>query len=78
MNWIDKVAAIIRQNLKWSPASETMKAQIVDEAIAEFEAPAPEVPKPKEQEPITSRGESLAALRRRAHEWGGWESWRAK
>jgi hypothetical protein len=75
MNWIDKVAAIIRHNLKCSPASEAVKTQIVAEAIEQFvNPPAPEETK-KPDEPITSRGESLAALRLRARRWGEWEPW---
>jgi hypothetical protein len=76
MNWAAMVADRIRQNLKWSPASEAIKEQIVAEAIAEFEnPPAPEEKKPETNEPLV-RGEKLSALRERAHKWGGWESWK--
>jgi hypothetical protein len=76
MNWIDTVANRIRQNLKWSPASEAVKEQIVAEAIAEFEnPPALEEKKPEIDEALV-RGEKLSALRERAHKWGGWESWK--
>jgi hypothetical protein len=76
MSWVDVVADKIRKNLKWSPASETIKEQIVAEAIAEFENPhAPEEKKPETDEPLV-RGEKLSALRERAHRWGGWESWK--
>ena len=32
-------------------------------------------PTPVETEVLTSRGESLDELRRRAREWAGWEPW---
>jgi hypothetical protein len=28
-----------------------------------------------EEEPLPSKGERLSELRRRAHQWGGWEEW---
>lgn len=78
MSWKEKVARIIGHNLAASPISDAMKSQIVTEAIEAFDAPpAPEESKP-EDAPQTVRGESLAALRKRAHDWGGWESWQTK
>jgi hypothetical protein len=74
--WLDVVADKIRQNLKWSPASEAVKEQIVEEAIVGFDnPPAPEEKKPETDEPLV-HGEKLSVLRERAHKWGGWESWK--
>jgi len=74
MNWIEKVSAIIRKNLAWSPVPLVIKEQIVADAIAEFENPAlPEEMKPAEDEPMV-RGEKLSALRERARKIFGWES----
>ena len=76
MGWKEKVAAIIWGNLKAAPISAAMKGQIVAEAIEAFDAPpAPEEKKP--DAPLTVRGESLDALRRRAREWGDWEPWKS-
>jgi hypothetical protein len=76
MSWADVIADRIQQNLKWSPASEAVKEQIVAEAIAEFEnLPAPEETKPEEEEPLTMRGEKLSDLRAKARKWAGWEDW---
>jgi hypothetical protein len=74
MSWKDTVARIIGHNLKWSPASDSVKAQIVAEAIDTFENPPPEESKPQDAPSLTVRGESLESLRKRAHEWAGWES----
>lgn len=76
MNWITMVADRIRQNLKWSPASEAIKDQVVAEAIDQFaNAPAPEEKKQEEEEPLTMRREKLSDLRVKARRWAGWEDW---
>jgi hypothetical protein len=78
MSWKVRVARIIGHNLAASPISDAMKSQIVAEAIDAFEnPPAPEESKPQDA-PLTVRGESLESLRRRAHEWAGFEPWLAK
>ena len=64
MNWVAMVADRIRQNLKWSPASDSVKEQIVAEALDEFENP----PAPEES--------ALEKLRAEAHEFGQWEKGR--
>ena len=73
MSWITMVADRIRQNLKWSPASDSVKAQIVAEAIDTFENPPAEESKPQDAPPLTVRGEPLESLRKRARQWAGWE-----
>jgi hypothetical protein len=77
MDWKNHVARIIGHNLQASPISEAAKAQVIAEAIDAFDAP-PVLEESKPQDAPQVRGESLEALRRRAHEWGGWEPWLAK
>jgi hypothetical protein len=75
MNWIEKVGAIIRKNLAWSPIPLAMKEQVVVEALEAFQnPPAPEEKKPEVEEPLTMRGEKLSDLRTRAHKSFGWEN----
>jgi hypothetical protein len=75
MNWIEKVGAIIRKNLAWSPIPLAMKEQVVAEVLEAFQnPPAPEEVK-KTDEPLTMRGEKLSDLRTAARKFGGWEDW---
>jgi hypothetical protein len=76
MNWIEKVSAIIRKNLAWSPIPLAMKDQVVTEALEAFQnPPAPEEKKSEVEEPMTMRGEKFSDLRARARKWSGWEPW---
>jgi hypothetical protein len=75
MSWKERVARIIGHNVAAAPISDSAKAQIVAEAIAEFENPSAPEEKPETEEPLV-RGEKLSAVRERAHKWGGWESWK--
>ena len=72
MGWIEKVRDVIRHNLAASPISESAKEAICDDFIVEMETPPAPVDKPKPQpeeeaDPLTSRGERLSALRKKAH-----------
>lgn len=71
MNWLERVRNLILDNLRWSPASDTVKQQIADDFIEAMNKPAEEsAPQKAEDHPITSRGEKLSDLRARAHaEW---------
>lgn len=77
--WIAPVAERILANLEGKPLSEEQKDEIVQQAIDDTEAGrpfnfvAPEESKPKE-DPLTSRGEKLSDLRKKARTWAGWES----
>jgi hypothetical protein len=74
LGWKNRVAAIIRKNLAWSPIPLAMKEQVITEALEAFEnPPIVEAKKPETDEPLV-RGEKLSVLREKAHTWGGWES----
>jgi hypothetical protein len=77
MSWKDRIADLIRHNLKASPISDAAKEQVVAEVLDEFDnPPAPEEKKPDEEEPLTMRGEKLSDLRAKARKSFGWENGR--
>jgi hypothetical protein len=73
MTWIELVAGRIRRNLAASPISAAQKEAVVDEETSKMieESEAGKAFGAPEDDPLTSRGEKLSDLRRRAH--SDWE-----
>jgi hypothetical protein len=80
IDWVQRVAAIIRGNLRWSPLTEKQKQSVVEDFISEMEnppAPVETKAQPEEEDdPITMKGEKLSTLRARARK--EWEPWLQK
>jgi len=83
-NWIQLVAARIWHTLIGAGMPQEKAKAVLDgemeKIIAEHEsfgAQPEEKAKaaPEDEDPITSRGEKLSALRAETHRWGGWEPW---